>query len=296
MALVPLISLIALGYAFKHFHFLSEEFWRGAERLNYFILFPILLFKNLAFVSLELTNLVWVIGAMLMTILLVSCALWLAKFYFHIKPAQFGVYVQSHIRFNTYMGLALVSSLFGAYGLKIFAMMIAIAIPTVNIISLLAFAQQNHSIQNTLLAIVKNPLIIGCIVGLLFNLTGLDLATGLHDLISLLASVSLPLGLLAVGAALQFQALKLDIWRLSLNSLGRLLVVPLLAYGVTQVLALPTLESLIVLTFFALPTASAAYILTRYLKGNHQLMAGVISLQTVLFVLSFPLLMYFFKI
>lgn len=296
MALVPLISLIALGYAFKHFHFLSEDFWRGAERLNYFILFPVLLFKNLAFVSLELSNLVWVIAAMLITILLVSCGLWFTKFYFHIKPAQFGVYVQSHIRFNTYMGLALVSSLFGAYGMKIFAMMIAIAIPTVNIISLLAFAQQNHSIYSTLLAIIRNPLIIGCVAGIVFNFTGLGLPTGIHDLIGLLASVSLPLGLLAVGAALQFQTLKLDIWRLSFNSLGRLLVVPVLAYGVTQVLALPALESLIVMTFFALPTASAAYILTRYLKGNHQLMAGVISLQTVLFVLSFPLLMYLFKV
>ena len=295
MALVPLISLIALGYVLKHYHFVADDFWRGAERLNYFILFPILLFNNLAFARLDLSNVLWVIAAMLLTIVLVSAVLWLSKRYFAIEPAQFGVYVQSHIRFNTYMGLALVSSLFGSHGMKIFAMMIAVAIPTVNVISLLAFAQRNSSFKSTSLAIVKNPLIVGCVLGIGFNLTGLQLVSGLNDFIELLASMSLPLGLLAVGAALQFQALKLDMWRLMLNSLGRLIAVPLLAYAVSLSMGLARLESLILVTFFALPTASAAYILTRQLNGNYPLMAAVISLQTLLFVLSFPLLMYLIR-
>lgn len=292
MALLPLISLIALGYLMKRRQFLTEEFWRGAERLNYFVLFPALLFSNLAFVQLDLVNLLWVLLAMLTTIMLVSLVLWGCKLCFAIQPAQFGVYVQSHIRFNTYMGLALVSSLFGSHGIKIFAMMIALAIPVVNIISVLAFSQQNSNWKSTAVAVMKNPLILACVSGIAFNFSGLTLMSGVHDFIRLLGNVSLPLGLLAVGAALQFQALKRDVWRLSLNSIGRLLLVPLLAYGVALSLALDRLETLILTLFFALPTASASYILTRYLKGDDQLMAGVISLQTLLFALSYPMLMY----
>ena len=278
----------------KRRQFLTEEFWRGAERLNYFVLFPALLFSNLAFVQLELANLLWVLLAMLTTIILVSLVLWGCKLCFAIGPAQFGVYVQSHIRFNTYMGLALVSSLFGSHGIKIFAMMIALAIPVVNIISLLAFSQQNSNWKTTAVAVMKNPLILACVVGIVFNVSGLTLMSGVHDFIRLLGNVSLPLGLLAVGAALQFQALKRDVWRLSLNSMGRLLLVPLLAYGVALSLGLDRLETLILTLFFALPTASASYILTRYLKGDDQLMAGVISLQTLLFALSYPMLMSVF--
>ena len=34
MALFPLIMLIAMGYIFKRTQFLTDEFWRGAEKLN----------------------------------------------------------------------------------------------------------------------------------------------------------------------------------------------------------------------------------------------------------------------
>ncbi|WP_298145648.1 AEC family transporter [uncultured Acinetobacter sp.] len=296
MALLPLICLLALGYTLRRSKFLSAEFWAGAERLNYFILFPALLFNNLAFVELSLKSLTWVLLTMLLTIALVSAGFWVLKHIFAIRAEQFAVYVQSHIRFNTYIGLALVGSLFGSDGVKMFAMMIATAIPTVNIISLLAFSQQNSHWTTNGLAVLKNPLILGCLAGVLFNLTGFKLLSGIEDLIRLLANVSLPLGLLAVGAALQFQALKQDIWRLGLNSVGRLIVVPLIAYAVAQLLALSQFESLVITLFFALPTASSSYILTRYLNGDYKLMAGVISLQTLLFVLSFPGLMYILEL
>ena len=41
VALFPLIILIMMGYGFKRIEFLIDEFWRGAEKLNYMILFPI---------------------------------------------------------------------------------------------------------------------------------------------------------------------------------------------------------------------------------------------------------------
>jgi hypothetical protein len=61
-------------------------------------------------------------------------------------------------------------------------------------------------------------------------------------------------------------------------------------------LQLSHFEVLLITVFFALPTASASYILTRYLNGDYQLMAGIISLQTLCFVLSFPWLMYVLKL
>ena len=46
-----------------------------------------------------------------------------------------------------------------------------------------------------------------------------------------------------------------------------------------------------IMIFFAIPTASSAYILTKLLKGNYQLMASVISLQTILSVFSLALIL-----
>ena len=292
MALFPLIILIAMGYIFKRIQFLTDEFWRGAVKLNYLILFPVLLFNNLAYIKLELATFAQVLLALFIVIIMSTLMLWIAKALFHIPIARFGVYVQSHIRFNTYMGLSIILLLFGAQGMQIFAMMIALTIPLVNVISVLAFSQgQGLKPTQILLSLIKNPLILGCVVGIVFNLLQLSLFSGVEQLFKILASMSLPLGLISVGAALQFAELKHDYSRLLLNTLGRLLLMPCLAYLICSVLNLNHFETTILVVFFALPTASASYILTRYFQGDSQLMAGIISLQTLCFAVTFPVLM-----
>lgn len=292
MALFPLIILIAMGYIFKRIRFLADEFWRGAEKLNYLILFPVLLFNNLAYIKFELSTITQVLLALFIIIIITALTLWVARAFFHIPIARFGVYVQSQIRFNTYIGLSIMSLLFGAQGMQMFAMMIALAIPLVNVISVLAFSQgQGLKPTQILFSLIKNPLILGCVVGIIFNLLQLSLFSGVEQLFKILASMSLPLGLICVGAALQFAELKHDYSRLLLNTLGRLIVMPSLAYLICYALNLNQFEKIILVVFFALPTASASYILTRYFNGDSQLMAGVISLQTLCFAVTFPVLM-----
>ena len=101
-------------------------------------------------------------------------------------------------------------------------------------------------------------------------------------LLSLLAAASLPLGLLCVGAALKPEQLSGEIPALGWNSALRLLTMPLLAWTVAWALALPAMDSAVLVLFFALPTAPTAYVLTRQLGGDSQLMAGIITLQTLL--------------
>jgi predicted permease len=292
MALFPLIILIAMGYILKRTQFLTDDFWRGAEKLNYLILFPVLLFNNLAYIKLELATITQVLLALLIIIIISTLTLWVVRAFFHIPIARFGVYVQSQIRFNTYIGLSIMSLLFGAQGMQMFAMMIALAIPLVNVISVLAFSQgQGLKPAQILFSLIKNPLILGCVIGIVFNLLQLSLFSGLEQLFKILASMSLPLGLICVGAALQFAELKHDYSRLLLNTLGRLIVMPSLAYLICYALNLNQFETIILVVFFSLPTASASYILTRYFNGDSQLMAGVISLQTLCFAVTFPVLM-----
>lgn len=293
IALFPLIIMIAMGYLLKHYQYLATDFWAGAEKFNYFILFPTLLFTNLAYVELDLDAVKWVLAALFIIIIIVSLLLWSFKLWRYIPAARFGVYMQSHIRFNTYIGLSLMAPLFGPKGVQLFAMIMVVSIPLVNIISVLSFSQgQGVSFKNTLLSVFKNPLILGCVVGMLFNLSGLKLFVGIENALKLLAAMSLPLGLICVGAGLQFSALGRSLSRLAINTVGRLLLIPLFAYAICSLMRLNQLETAVLVVFFALPTATASYILTKFCQGDSELMAGVISLQTLCFALSFPMLMW----
>ncbi len=292
ISLFPLIGLILSGYVLKRKKVVVDGFWLGAEKLNYYILFPAMLFGNLAQAKIEL-EMINTIILVLLTVLLLSCSsLYVIRKIYQIRPYRFGVYMQSNIRFNTYMGLAIVAALFHQQGMTMLAIILAISIPIVNVISVLALTQQETmNIRQISLSLLKNPLIISCIVGVLFNLSGFEIWQVADSFLKQLAACSLPLGLLCVGAALQFSALQKDLRPLLFNTFSRLLIMPLLALMVCKWFELSQLETQIFVLYFALPTASASYILTKVLGGDSQLMAGIISLQTLCSAVTIPIIL-----
>lgn len=293
LALFPLVALIASGYLFKKYHFLSQDFWAGAEKLNYYILFPALLFNTLSTTKVDFQSLSTAIFAMFFVVLLVTAFMYVLRMFWNIQPARFGVHVQSLVRFNTYIGLALVASLFQKEGMAILVILLALCIPLVNVISVLALtSKEQMAVKPVLIALLKNPLIVSCIVGGVVNVLNIPIWDGLSGLIKLFSASSLPLGLLCVGAALQFMQMKKDIVVLVADTFARLLAVPALAFVVCTWLGLPSLQTQILVVFFALPTASAAYILTKVLGGDSQLMAAVISFQTLCAAVTLPIVIW----
>lgn len=291
-ALWPLFALIIGGYLLRRRDFPSAEFWPGAERINYFLLFPALLFNSLATAPLDNPALPRLAGAVLLALGLAWVGLLLFKRLRGWPAARFGAITQGLLRFNTYLGLAAVGTLMGPDGLAMAALMLALMVPTVNVMSVWALtAEHGVSLRGLLLPIVKNPLILACVAGVLYNLAGFGLPGGSDRLLGLLAAASLPLGLLCVGAALKPQELGGEVPALAWNSGLRLLAMPLLAWTVALALHLPVQESQLLILFFALPTAPTAYVLTRQLGGDGHLMAGIITLQTLLAAASLPLIM-----
>ncbi len=282
-ALWPLFALIIGGYLLRRWDFPGEAFWPAAERLNYFILFPALLFSSLATAPLDNPALPRLALAVCLGLGIGWAALLLARRLLNWPAARFGAITQGILRFNTYLGLAAIGSLYGKDGLAMAALMLALMVPTVNLMSVWALtAERGVSLRGLLLPMAKNPLILACLAGALVNLAGFDLPGGTDRLLNLLAVASLPLGLLCVGAALRPQELAGEVPALAWNCALRLLAMPALAFLVARVLGLPTMESSILVLFFALPTAPTAYVLTRQLGGDSHLMAGIITLQTLL--------------
>lgn len=296
LALFPLVVLIALGYMLKQTRFLRDEFWLGAERLNYYILFPALFIHLLASARIEFSAVKSVMLAMLLVFLIASILLYGFKMVFRSPRARFGVHLQSLLRFNSYISLALVAALYQQQGMLILAMLVAVAVPVVNILAVLAFTETRQmNLRSLLWSLVKNPLISSCIFGVFLNILAIPMWQGLLDLLKLLSAASLPLGLLCVGAALQFQNLQKNSKVLVADTLLRLLAMPSMAYVLAKWLALSALETQVLVLFFALPTASAAYILTKVFKGDSQLMAAIISIQTLCAALTLPLVLFLMR-
>lgn len=289
----PLFALIALGFFLARAGFPHPEFWPGAERVTYFILFPALLFSSLAKAPLDDPDLLQLGAAGVTVILIATAALWLARRVRPTSAARFGPAVQGVVRFNTYLGFAVVGSVAGDEGIARAAVYLAVGVPLVNLVSILALTEPGAGRRPGALlkTILRNPLILACLAGFAVAVSGTGLPFGTDAFFGLLAQASLPLGLLCVGAALQPAALRRDIGVLAGNAVLRLLGMPVLATLVALAFGLDASAALVLLVFSAVSTAPTAYVLTRQLGGDGAFMAGLVTCQTMLAVVTIPLVL-----
>ena len=294
-ALFPVFSLILLGALLRWFGFPGTDFWRGAEKLTYYVLFPSLLFTKLSTsqvgtAEIQDVALVVVITLLVTTILLLAIGRVLGK-----DGARFTSFFQGGIRFNTYVGLASVSELFGSEGMAIAALSLGLMIPLINLLCIWIFELSvpvgKASLRSMLINFVKNPLIIACLVGFSWSRLGLPLPQMIESVLLLLAGTALPLGLLAVGAGIYLDALRGIGAAFFVSSGMKLLVVPALFYTLSRMFGLDELTTLVLVVMGSLPTASSAYILARQLGGDGPLMAAIISGQTLLAMVTMPLVL-----
>lgn len=295
LALVPVFALLMLGFFARRYGFPGEGFWAPAERLTYYLLFPALLISSLSQASLSGTESLQIVMAVLILLALASGICFLLKKPLGVGFAAYTSFYQGSMRFNTFVALATTSALLSAAGLVVAAIIAAVMIPVLNILCVLVFASDKGLFANllpTLRALASNPLIVGCFVGVLLNLLG-GLPATLYATLELLGQMALPLGLLSVGAALDLTALRSSGRVLYISSAIKLLLFPLIAWGVAYGLELSALASQVLIIFAAMPTATSAYILARQLGGDAPLMAAIVTAQTLFAMLTIPLVLLF---
>lgn len=292
----PLFGLICLGYGLARSGFPEAGFWPAAERINYFILFPALLVSSLVDAPVRDPQILRLGGAAVVTIAIAASALVLLRQLRPVPAARFGPAMQGVVRFNTYLGLAITTSLAGGAGMERAAVVLAIAVPLVNVLSIMALTEA--SVWRNPLALLKtmarNPLILACVAGIALALAGTGLPWGIGRFFELAAQGSLPLGLLCVGAALRPAALRSDFAALAGLGIARLMAMPALAALVGLAFGLDGTEALVLVIFSAIPTAPTAYVLTRQLGGDGTLMAGLVTAQTMASVATIPLVLWLF--
>jgi len=292
-ALAPIFETIILGYGLRRFGFPGETFWPAAERLTYFVLFPALLTHRLALAPLQNYAIGPLAAAIIVLLLVMSAVLFFLRPWLRVSGPVFSSIFQGSIRFNTYVGLAAAGALFQQSGLTVAALAIAILVPIINVlcVGVLSHATGALGVRALLRALLGNPLIIACVLGITLNFSGLGLPFGAADLLDVLARAALPLGLLAVGAGLRLQVAFDRPFELALASGLKLLVLPGMAWALARLIGLNGLETAILVLFAALPGATSAYILARQLGGDAELMAAIITVETALSMITLPVIL-----
>jgi hypothetical protein len=294
-ALLPVFILIFMGYVCKQLNFPGDGFWVAAERMTYFVFFPALLINKLAFSSFAASTALPMAASIMAAIVTVSAGLLILRPRKLWAGPVFSSVFQGSIRFNTFVGLASISALLGPSGVTLAAVAIMAMIPLINLLCVPTVAYFGHAnaggLDRMLWEILRNPLILACIIGFFINMSPIPKPTELFQVFDLLGRAALPVGLLAVGASLQITSLHTNISGLVVSSFLKLILSPLITALFCLLFQVSGDAKTVAVLFAALPTAVSAFILARQLGGDITLMASIVTVHTILAVGTMPLML-----
>lgn len=288
--LFPDFSLILCGYLVCRFTQLNRKVWEQVESLVYYFLFPVLLFHSIVKSPLDLSGASSLVGA---AVSLAVCSIALAYSLPHWPWVGKRLDVRLHaasaqvaFRFNSFILLALADRVAGPQGLLLVAVLIGFCVPIFNIGAVWPMAR--HANKGFARELLRNPLIIGTASGLVANLAGFSMPFWLEPTVNRIGQASLALGLMAAGAGMQFGTLasakQLTVLVLAIKHLA----MPLMAFGLALLFRLDPLQTTVLLTFSAVPTASTCYVLATRMGYNGPYVAGLVTLSTLLGMASLP--------
>ncbi len=297
-ALIPVFSLIMIGYFLKKIKFPSYDFWQGADKLTYYVLMPSLLVYKLSSASLSTSNNIYFVLTALLMISIVLIVLLIIHKIIVFEASSFTSIVQGGIRFNTYVFLALVDSIFADEGLVLAAIILTFVIPYINIIciSVFAFYVNKNSLTffYVLKSIITNPLIIACFIGGNINFLSFDIPVVIDKTLEILSQAALPLGLLSVGFGLVIKEIKSSKKEIFTSNVAKFIISPIVMYTLCVFFNLDKQMTSILIIFAVLPTAPSAFVLAGQLGGNVKLMSSIITVETLFSVFMIILVLQYF--
>jgi predicted permease len=276
--ILPVFLIIGLGCLLRWIRLLDGGFFHQANRLVYFVCLPVLLFYKIGTADFQSNfNGTMVLGASAALVLgfLLSYLYAALRGY---RAEDRGTFSQGAFRGNlAYVGLPIVLSAYGEAAFARAGMLMGCLVPVINLLAILALIWPHRHAGNErlhpvpwLLDLIRNPLVVGALLGLAWSFFALPLPSTLER------------ALIAIGGGFSLQKLRGDLVRALLASLFKTLALPLITMLVMRALGVTGLDFGIAVLMAGAPAAAASYVTAHQLKGNPELAGSIIVLSTLL--------------
>ena len=183
------------------------------------------------------------------------------------------------------MGIPIVFAQYGQPGLSIFLIILALhpmlfltTATVVAEIGLHAKARPLLLIRSALKGVLRNPIVVAVMAGLVWNLLGIPMPAFGRRTLEMLGAAAPPAALFCLGASLVGFNLA-SAWKHTIASVTvKLAIFPAAVFGVCHLLGLPPLETSVATLTAALPTGANAFMLAaRYGVGQAESGAVVLG-------------------
>lgn len=298
-AVLPLLLIMGVGYAAKRAGMLGREDVIRFNKIAFQIFMPCLIFYSIYVSDLSQTVrpgfILYGVGSVF-AIYIVSVAFVLVA---EKDPGKRGVMIQGLYRGNdVVIGLPIVSALAGPENLGPMALLVAILIPVFNILAVITlevYCGGCVNVRKTLLAILKNPLIIGTALGLAVKALGIELPCFLFTAIKDVGSGATAILLFLLGAFFQFSGIREHRRDLVIVVIGKLLVLPFITLFAAKALGFQGAEFVALLGCLTAPTAISSFTMAEQMGGDADLAGDIVVWTSALCPLFIFIWAFLFK-
>ncbi len=282
----PLIFYMLVGYACKLRGLINKDLALKINSLVFSLFMPMSLFLSSSR-SFEIRReLVGVIAFTLSGMLLVFFISWFFYSRWVTEDKYLGSLIQSSYRTNLGLfGSALTYALLQGKGTGIIEVLVAVYIPLANVLSIFIlqyYGSTKTSMKDTLVHVLKNPLIDAVLLGLVFSLLNIKIPDLLYGPMKSIANIGTPLALISLGAIFSFEATKKIFKVLVVSTIGRLVIVPLCMLSLAVLIGYRGETLVALLAVFASPVAVVTYSMSSSM-GQDEELAGQILIFTSIF-------------
>lgn len=296
----PLFIMILIGYLLTVLKLWNTSFTNAANKVCFKVFFPILLFNNI-----YQTNIKQLFDGKLILFTLISIALSIVFSLLIItilvkEDIKKGVIIQTIFRSNFILfGMSIAGNIYGPQGVGVAATLVAVVIPMFNlsaVVILALFNQENQKdIRFVFKDIIKNPLIIGSILGIITSALHITFPGAVQKSLEDLSGIATPLALLILGGEFAFKGLKKNTPYILMGTIGRLIIVPVFVLTAAIFLGFRDYKLVALLAAFASPTAVSSYIMAAEAGADSELAGQLVVITTFLSPLTLCLFIYSFK-
>lgn len=284
--IAPIFLLMLTGYILKALKIADKAGFDTVNRLIFKAFLPTLLFYNIY--STESANVVnpkLIVFAIIGTLAVFAVG-YMLVFVLSKENSKRGVMLQGFFRSNyAILGLPLVEYICGGKTSGLSSLMVAIVVPLFNVLAVVSLERFRGGKANAVKifkGIATNPLIIGCILGLVFYALGIKLPAVIEKAVSDISKIASPLAIIVLGASFTFKSIKGSIKELSAILALRLVIVPAVAIFFAVMLGFSGEALACTLIVFGAPVAVSSFSMAQQMGGDEDLAAQAVVMSSLL--------------
>lgn len=300
-ATFPIFAVIAIGYILKQTGMLNDNFIEVANRFNFKVTLPILLFTDIGAtnISKNFDGKYILFCAVVTTICFWT--IWFITKKIMKDSSMIGAFVQASFRGSAAIfGIAFIQNIYGDAGMA--PLMIIGSVPLYNIYSVivLTFEGDNNekgmdNIKKACINIIKNPIIIGILLGILESLLNINFPKIVDRTLGNFAVIASPLALVTIGASFEGKKALAKIKPTLASSFIKLIVQVALFLPLAIYFGFRDQRLIALLIMLGCPSTVSAYIMAKSMNNDGVLTSSIIVVTTLLSAFTLTIWIFILK-